>query len=222
MLDDDGRLRVGSDGDDDVTVGHLVALTVGVDDRGPIELRVSRHRVVRDDGCAVGCDDGGAVLGFEDAELLGGFERDLLDRQAGRQICVDAQTSVSGLIGEEVAELADRREAPFLFAAVRDREVRGGEAAGAIVALRGGDVDVAAVRVLRDSEWVGGICHKNSLTGRSVVEAEDQPTAPSICSSMRRLSSSAYSIGSSRAIGSTKPRTIIAIASVSSMPRDMR
>lgn len=125
MLDDDGRLRVGSDGDDDVTVGHLVALTVGVDDRGPIELRVSRHRVVRDDGCAVGCDDGGAVLGFEDAELLGGFERDLLDRQAGRQICVDAQTSVSGLIGEEVAELADRREAPFLFAAVRDREVRG-------------------------------------------------------------------------------------------------
>ena len=49
-----------------------------------------------------------------------------------------------------------------------------------------------------------------------------QPTAPSICSSMRRLSSSAYSIGSSLAMGSTKPRTIIAIASSSAMPRDIR
>ncbi len=49
-----------------------------------------------------------------------------------------------------------------------------------------------------------------------------QPTAPSICSSMRRLSSRAYSIGSSLAIGSTKPRTIIAIASSSAMPRDIR
>ena len=49
-----------------------------------------------------------------------------------------------------------------------------------------------------------------------------QPTAPSICSSIRRLSSRAYSIGSSRAIGSTKPRTIIAIASSSVMPRLIR
>ena len=49
-----------------------------------------------------------------------------------------------------------------------------------------------------------------------------QPTAPSICSSMSRLSSRAYSIGSSLAIGSTKPRTIIAIASSCSMPRDIR
>jgi hypothetical protein len=50
----------------------------------------------------------------------------------------------------------------------------------------------------------------------------DQPTAPSICSSMSRFSSRAYSIGSSFAIGSTKPRTIIAIASSSSMPRLIR
>ena len=49
-----------------------------------------------------------------------------------------------------------------------------------------------------------------------------QPTAPSICSSISRLSSRAYSIGSSLAIGSMKPRTIIAIASSCSMPRDMR
>ena len=49
-----------------------------------------------------------------------------------------------------------------------------------------------------------------------------QPTAPSICSSMSRFSSRAYSIGSSRAMGSTKPRTIIAIASSSAMPRLIR
>ena len=49
-----------------------------------------------------------------------------------------------------------------------------------------------------------------------------QPTAPSICSSIRRLSSRAYSIGSSRAIGSTKPRTIMAIASSSPRPRLIR
>ena len=48
------------------------------------------------------------------------------------------------------------------------------------------------------------------------------PTAPSICSSISRLSSSAYSIGSSLAIGSTKPRTTIAIASSSVMPRLIR
>ncbi len=49
-----------------------------------------------------------------------------------------------------------------------------------------------------------------------------QPTDPSIWSSIRRLSSSAYSIGSSLAMGSTKPRTIVAIASSSVMPRLIR
>jgi hypothetical protein len=49
-----------------------------------------------------------------------------------------------------------------------------------------------------------------------------QPTAPSICSSISRFSSSAYSIGSSRAIGSTKPRTMVAAASSSVMPRLIR
>src|SRR5690606_3100703 len=48
------------------------------------------------------------------------------------------------------------------------------------------------------------------------------PTAPSICSSISRFSSSAYSIGSSLAIGSMKPRTIMAIASSSVRPRLIR
>ena len=49
-----------------------------------------------------------------------------------------------------------------------------------------------------------------------------QPTLPSMLISMSLLSSRAYSIGSSRAIGSMKPRTIMAIASSSGMPRDCR
>src|SRR5262249_43803000 len=54
------------------------------------------------------------------------------------------------------------------------------------------------------------------------LKPRHQPTAPSICSSISRFSSSAYSIGSSRAIGSTNPRTIVAMASSSVMPRLIR
>jgi hypothetical protein len=39
---------------------------------------------------------------------------------------------------------------------------------------------------------------------------------------MRRFISTAYSSGSSFVIGSTKPDTIIALASASESPRDMR
>ena len=58
--------------------------------------------------------------------------------------------------------------------------------------------------------------------GRSGRLSHRQPTAPSICSSMSRFSSRAYSMGSSRAIGSMKPRTIMAMASSSGMPRLIR
>ena len=63
-----------------------------------------------------------------------------------------------------------------------------------------------------------------SATGMliSFGSAIGQPTDPSICNSTKRLSSSAYSMGSSRLIGSTNPRTIIAMASFSSMPRLIR
>ncbi len=50
----------------------------------------------------------------------------------------------------------------------------------------------------------------------------DQPTEPSICSWIRRFISTAYSSGSSFVIGSTKPETIIALASASESPRLMR
>jgi hypothetical protein len=52
--------------------------------------------------------------------------------------------------------------------------------------------------------------------------ANGQPTEPSICSSIRRLHSTAYSIGSIFVIGSMKPFTIRPIACSSESPRDMR
>ena len=50
----------------------------------------------------------------------------------------------------------------------------------------------------------------------------DQPTEPSIWSWISRFISTAYSSGSSFVIGSTKPETIIAVASASERPRDIR
>jgi hypothetical protein len=50
----------------------------------------------------------------------------------------------------------------------------------------------------------------------------DQPTEPSIWSWISRFISTAYSSGSSFVIGSTKPETIIADASASESPRDIR
>jgi hypothetical protein len=49
-----------------------------------------------------------------------------------------------------------------------------------------------------------------------------QPIAPSICSSISRFSSTAYSIGNSRVIGSMNPLTTIAVASASVSPRLIR
>src|SRR5665213_2706379 len=51
---------------------------------------------------------------------------------------------------------------------------------------------------------------------------QPQPIEPSIWSSMSRLHSTAYSIGSVRVMGSMKPFTIMPIAWVSDRPRLMR
>src|SRR5690606_3272023 len=109
-----------------------------------------------------------------------------------------------GLRGAVVQALQplQRGEAPLLVTRGRDGEV--GDVVrrdGVQLRLRLSRLALPAVRVRRGLDTGG------------------QPTAPSICSSIRRLSSSAYSIGSSRAIGSTKPRTIMAIASSSLRPR---
>ncbi len=110
------------------------------------------------------------------------------------------------------------REAPLLLATGRHREVLDAHRTDPV-----GPADVRdallqagtdADRRLVDGEHLarGGVGH----------DLCRHPTAPSICSSMSLLSSSAYSMGSSRATGSMKPRTIMAMASVSGMPRDIR
>ena len=94
------------------------------------------------------------------------------------------------------------------------RPVGSGKSATAYDVVRSAR-DWSGTKAAALSVWAPGV-------GRWGVSRLIQPTAPSICSSIRRLSSRAYSIGSSLAMGSTKPRTIIAIASSSVMPRDIR
>src|SRR3954452_6094289 len=99
----------------------------------------------------------------------------------------------------------------------RERDVAGLVLDPVVVLRRPGreaeDVPVEALR-LRD------------VRGRDPDEVDardvDQPTLPSICSWISRFISTAYSSGSSLVIGSTKPDTIIAEASDSLSPRDIR
>ena len=117
------------------------------------------------------------------------------------------------LLGEQRREAVDGRETPLLLAAARDTE---GTQVEGLAAL--------GARLVRDRGPVAVVTRESGLVCLAHFwrDGGHQPTAPSIWSSMRRLSSSAYSIGSSRAMGSTKPRTIIAMASFSSRPRLMR
>ena len=69
------------------------------------------------------------------------------------------------------------------------------------------------------STWPSPACHTSA---RTVRLAGAQPTEPSICSSIRRLHSTAYSIGSVRVIGSMKPLTTMPIACSSERPRLIR
>ena len=57
---------------------------------------------------------------------------------------------------------------------------------------------------------------------RTLTNDASQPTEPSICSSISRLHSTAYSIGSVRVIGSMKPLTTMPIACSSERPRLIR
>src|SRR6266511_1975234 len=120
----------------------------------------------------------------------------------GRRLHVDDHLAVNRDRVDQPAEPVQRGEPPLLLAA-------GGCAEG---------VRVAGVHPLGEL-----------LLGRYVrpvgvwaLDSHGQPTAPSICSSISRFSSRAYSIGSSRAIGSTNPRTTMAAASSSVRPRLIR
>ena len=141
-----------------------------------------------------------------------------VDGHAGGRLGVhDEIVAIERRFGMYVAETTQRGEPPDLLQAARDRVL--GEIEGS---LR------VQVRLHPGGLHGFGYVDRRALGGGGLDRLDHrrcgrhQPTAPSICSSISRLSSSAYSIGSSLAIGSTKPRTIIAIASSCSMPRDIR
>src|SRR5690606_16064541 len=112
-------------------------------------------------------------------------------------LVLPGQVPVGGLTLEQGRQPLDRSEPPDLLATGRHRVV--------------GDVEGSFGMQMTGHRGLDGLL--DELT---------HPTAPSICISISRLSSNAYSIGSSLAIGSMKPRTIIAIASSSVRPRLIR
>ena len=212
VLEQDGRPRVAPGTDDEVALRRRAGALENDPDRlGQLGLDgdVEEQRALRGAG-----EGGGAVLRGQDAERAGVVAGDLREGHALRELGAPLQ-GVTGRRLEESRELLHRGEAPLLLAPLGHGEGGGVE--------RGGPLRAGPVR----HEGRGGVrvrCGARPGRGgrRAVGQKAHQPTAPSIWSSMRRLSSSAYSMGSSRAMGSMKPRTIMAIASSSAMPRDMR
>ena len=233
VVEDDGGAAVGAGVDHGVAVAPQVRAVPGQGHAHRlVELGLLRHLddqgLVRaregDGGGAVGRHEGGA-----DPGVVGGGRAP--HHALGRGALDRDRAVVGGTLGEQRAHPVHRREPPVLLAARGQREVGDVERRGAVGARLVRDRGPGAVRVL-DEPVLAGLGGRCCLRGngallrafsvRTVGRRGGQPTAPSICSSIRRFSSRAYSIGSSRAIGSMKPRTIIAIASSSLIPRDIR
>ena len=210
VREDDGRLGELAGADQEVLRARTLDIC-HIDANRSVELGLGRDL---DNGRlleAVPRDDGGTVAGSENSSKALIVARHGLDDDGGGSINRHrrvARVVVSGL--EKALDATHRGESPVLLASVRNGNVVQVERGGTVRARRVSLLGVGPVRV--------GLVHgvDNSVGGGH------QPTDPSICSSMRRLSSRAYSIGSSLAIGSTKPRTIIAMASFSSRPRLIR
>ena len=88
---------------------------------------------------------------------------------------------------------------------------------------------VSPLGYVRDSKYLQSwrIGMASSVAGRRAFASRPgvrigQPTLPSICNSMRRLHSTAYSMGSVRVTGSMKPLTIMPMACSSVRPRLFR
>ncbi len=198
-LGEDGLLR---DGHDRGLLEGGVGLGGDTVRRG---ARLAEPRVVAVDGL--------------DGDALGGLDSDLHAVAVGHGGAV-----------VQAAQALQRGEPPLLLPAVRDGEVRHVEGGGRAHAGRDGRLGRHRDRAggggaHRDVLGLSHGCRSARFPLRKGLDGDRgpaQPTAPSICSSISRLSSSAYSMGSSLAMGSTKPRTIIAIASNSLRPRLIR
>src|SRR5690606_36860777 len=196
--------------DHDVAVGALVrALTRDVENDGGLKLGLARNTDVERLARTLPGDGARDLRGDEELAPRGLADLQTRGLELGARAERVAHAIVRGRRREQRGDARHRRVLPVDLAAGGGSEVGGLEGARALrTGLHGdeGPVGEGASRIL-----VG--LHLRRHT---------QPTDPSMPISMSLLSSSAYSIGSSRAIGSMKPRTIIAIASVSSSPRLMR
>ena len=218
VVNDDGGPRVVAGADDDVRVCGRAVASGAVEDEADRLRQLGVGRNVHEEGLGGTCGGhrGRAVLRGQDPELtcLGEGDRGRRDTlgQLGRPRRGGARP-----VREEGGELLHRGEAPLLLTTLGNREVGEVERCGALGPRLLGNERAHGVDVRLPATLRHPVCGLDKRVGNG-----HQPTAPSIWSSMRRLSSRAYSIGSSRAIGSMKPRTIIAMASSSAIPRDMR
>ncbi len=220
VLDDDDGLGEAARADHEVAVDRVAARAIEPDADRLGELGVGRQ--VDEDGPSA--DPAASTA----ARSCGG--RTPRSRASAAEI-VDVVTPSGrlrrpvevpgGALGQQSSELLHRGEAPLLLAAGRQRERRDVERRRTLGARLLGHEPGRRGGLRVDVRGGAGVGHGGIRVDERVGNGH-QPTAPSIWSSMRRLSSRAYSIGSSRAIGSMKPRTIIAMASSSAIPRDMR
>ena len=179
-------------------------VTVNVDHDGGSDLGTCRNG---DDLCAsesIPRDNRRTIAGGKNISQTRIITSNLFNSHFSRCVHLQAQ----GLRLKEAGikkffNSAKRGKTPVLFTPVRGRNLFKRERSGAIAS---GRMCYGCSRSVRMRTGSG-------LLGRH------QPTDPSICNSMSRFNSRAYSMGSSLAIGSTKPRTIVAIASFSSKPR---
>ena len=224
VLDDDDGLGEATGADDDVAV-HRVGRRRRRGGCAPARTSSASAGDVDEDGAsaAAAASDGRAVLRGQDRRGRGPAAAD--DRRR-RDALGQARSSSRG-----ARWLPSASRAASFFTGVKrhssSRPVGSGNAATSNDAARSArdcwGTKPNAVALCGSTCVVGGWRRSSAASVSTSVSATGhQPTAPSIWSSMRRLSSRAYSIGSSRAIGSMKPRTIIAMASSSAMPRDMR
>ena len=210
VLQDDGGAAVPTRLDDGVAVPAAGTGAGEAHDHGRVELGLlgdaHEHRPLR---AGPGRDRGAVsgAVGAADPLVVHG-QAQQLDALGRLGLHGDGAVGAA-LLGEQAGEAVDGREAPVLLSATGDGKVVHGIRGLALGPRLVGDQRLGGVGV-----GAGG--------GVLLGQKAHQPTAPSICSSIRRFSSRAYSMGSSRAMGSTNPRTIMAMASSSDMPRDMR
>ncbi|CAH0150904.1 hypothetical protein SRABI128_00541 [Microbacterium sp. Bi128] len=203
------RLRL----DDDVGVREAARAGQTHDDR-LVELAVRRDPQQRGLGLVSPGERGGDVLG---TEVL-----------ATRCLAVPQPQLLDGVRGVDLD--ADDALGPRLVDEQRRQTVDGAQLPVDLTAAGGAEIGrVERGRTLRPGLHGNHGCHEGgrvdvTLRGDSggLGRGRHQPTDPSMPISMSLFSSRAYSMGSSRAIGSMKPRTIIAIASSSGRPRDCR